>query len=66
MLLGGTSGDPRYRRAAQRFADDAWANVRDSASGLFFSGPSGTTQLLDQAAMVQVYALLAEAPSAYF
>ena len=65
LLLGGTSGDPRYKRAAQRYADDAWANVR-AANGLFMSGPSGTTQLLDQAAMVQVYALLAEPPSAYF
>ncbi len=66
LLLGGVSGDPRYQRFAQWFADDAWANVRDPSSGLFHAGPAGATGLLDQAAMVQVYALLAEPISSYF
>jgi glycosyl hydrolase family 76 len=66
LLLGGASGDPRYGRFAQWYADDAWNNVRDFDSDLFLSGPGGTTELLDQAAMVQVYALLAGPPSAYF
>jgi hypothetical protein len=66
LLLGGASGDLRYQRFAQWYAGDAWINVRDLSSGLFLSEPGGATQLLDQAAMVQVYALLAEPPSAYF
>ena len=66
LLLGGVSGDPRYQRFAQWFANDEWYNVRDPKSGLFLADPDGQTQLLDQAAMVQVYALLAEPPSAYF
>lgn len=66
LLLGGASGDPRYRRFAQYYADDAWANVRDPANNLFLSDPGGGTQLLDQAAMTQVYALLGEPVSAYF
>jgi len=66
LLLGSVSGDPRYVKFAQWFANDEWYNVRDATSGLFLAGPAGQTQLLDQAAMVQVYALLAEPPSAYF
>jgi glycosyl hydrolase family 76 len=66
LLLGGVSGDPRYVRFAQWFANDEWYNVRSAASGLFLADPNGQTQLLDQAAMTQVYALLAEPPSAYF
>jgi hypothetical protein len=63
LLLGGVSGDPQYARFAQWYADDAWANVRDPDTGLFRAGPGGTTQLLDQASMAQLYALLAEPPS---
>ena len=40
--------------------------MRDWRSGLFLADPGGQTQLMDQAAMVQVYALLAEPTSAYF
>ncbi len=66
LLLGSVSGDPRYARFAQWFANDEWYNVRDPRSGLFLADPGGQTQLLDQAAMVQVYALLASPPSSYF
>ena len=63
LLLSGFTGNPKYAHLAQWYADDAWANVRDPSSGLFRSGPGGTTQLLDQASMAQLYALLAEPPS---
>jgi len=66
LLLSQASGDARYQRFAQSFADDAWRNVRDARSGLFLADPGGATQLLDQASMVQVYALLAEPTRAYF
>lgn len=66
LLLSQASGDTRYQRFAQSFADDAWKNVRDARSGLFRADPGGSTQLLDQASMVQVYSLLAEPLRAYF
>jgi len=63
LILGTVSGDPRYQRFVQGYADDAWSNIRDETSGLFLAGPGGSTELLDQAAMVQVYALLAQHPA---
>lgn len=50
----------------QTYADDAWTNHR-SASGLFsFASHSGTGyQLLDQGAMLQIYAMLCWNPSEY-
>jgi uncharacterized protein YyaL (SSP411 family) len=66
LLLGAATGDPRYKSFASWFAGDQWSNVRDPVSGLFLSDPGGTTQLADQSAMVQVYALLASPPSTYF
>ena len=50
----------------QTYADDAWNNHR-SSNGLFsFSSSSGTGyQLLDQGAMLQIYAMLAWNPSDY-
>jgi hypothetical protein len=52
----------------QTYADDAWNNHRAS-NGLFsfpYVSPSGTGyQLLDQGAMLQIYAMLAWNPSQY-
>ena len=46
------------RAAVERFADEAWAQSRNPKTGLFHFDGRGPT-LLDQAAMVQVYAELA-------
>ena len=46
------------RAAVERFADLAWRTRRDRKTGLFRFGQAAT--LLDQAAMVQVYAQLAQ------
>jgi hypothetical protein len=53
-------------QAIQAYADDAWNNHR-SSNGLFsFASSSGTGyQLLDQGAMLQIYAMLAWNPSDY-
>jgi hypothetical protein len=50
----------------QTYADDAWNNHR-SSSGLFSfpSSPGPGYQLLDQGAMLQIYAMLAWDPSNY-
>jgi predicted alpha-1,6-mannanase (GH76 family) len=66
LLLGGASGDQAFASFARWYANDAWVNVRDPSTNLYLSGPGGDTNLLDQAAMTQVNALLAEPASAYF
>jgi predicted alpha-1,6-mannanase (GH76 family) len=48
------------RAALETFANEAWSQARDPRTGLFHFGGRGPT-LLDQAAMVQVYAELAGA-----
>jgi hypothetical protein len=58
MLLYAVDRDPRYREAAQDYADAVWTQARDPRSGLFRFG-AGPVQLLEQSAMVQIYALLA-------
>lgn len=50
-----------YTSAAQAYADDAWTTGRDSRTNLF-SPARSQDALLDQAGMVELYALLA-APS---
>ena len=59
-LLELTDADPsrsQDRAALQTFADEAWSQARNPKTDLFdFGGPA---TLLDQAAMVQVYAELA-------
>ena len=50
----------RYREPLQSYADWAWETVRDPATTLFvFDGAGAPVTLLDQAAMVQINALLA-------
>jgi hypothetical protein len=53
--------DQRDLEALQTFGDEAWTKARNPRTGLFHFGGRGPT-LLDQAAMVQVYAELAGAP----
>ncbi len=61
LLLEPLQPQAGYREAMQRYADAVWNQYRDPASGLFRFAPGGTPTLLDQAAMVQVYAALARA-----
>jgi glycosyl hydrolase family 76 len=70
LQLYGVSPDAALRsrilQTIQAYSDDAWNNHRD-AHGLFrfpSSGGSGD-QLLDQGAMLQIYAALAWNPDAY-
>jgi hypothetical protein len=52
----------RIRNAMQSYADSAWREFR-APNGLFsFDRSRNAYELLDQAAMVQIYALLASAP----
>ncbi len=64
LLLDAAAGNARYRPAVQSYADSVWDRLRD-ASGLFHFPGHARTQLLEQAAMVQIYATLAAgAPTA--
>jgi hypothetical protein len=57
LLLGDIDGDPRWRGAVQAYADAAWEQGRDPRTGLFHVG--SPPSLIQQAAFVQIYALLA-------
>jgi uncharacterized protein YyaL (SSP411 family) len=59
LALEAVTGGTTYRDAIRRYADRAWSTFRDTRTGLFkFRGGSRPT-LLEQASMVQIYALLA-------
>jgi hypothetical protein len=61
LLLESVTGGTTYRHAMQDYADRMWRTHRDAATGLFrFSSESADhTQVIEQAAMVQIYAVLA-------
>jgi predicted alpha-1,6-mannanase (GH76 family) len=61
LLLEAVTGGHTYRDAMARYAADVWRRHRDPATGLFdFGGP---TEAIQQAAMTQIYAVLAWDPA---
>ncbi|MFC7880155.1 glycoside hydrolase family 76 protein [Isoptericola sp. NPDC057391] len=58
LLLESVTGGHTYRDAMTDYADAQWREVRDPETGLF-PADGETTELLGQAAMVQIYATLA-------
>jgi hypothetical protein len=65
LYLDSITHDPPGPRIAQAYADYAWQNLR-LGSDLFVAGSPATAQLLVQAAIVQIYALLSSPASSYF
>jgi hypothetical protein len=65
MYLDSVTHDPPGLTLAQTYINSVWVHQRLSDS-LFAFGSPPTTQLLDQAAVVQIYALLSTSPSTYF
>jgi Glycosyl hydrolase family 76 len=65
LYLDSVTHDPPGARLAQGYVDYAWQNLRLS-NNLFVAGSPPSGQLLVQAAIVQIYALLSSAPSTYF
>jgi hypothetical protein len=51
--------------AAQAYVNYSWAHLRTTAN-IFVAASTGSAQLLVQAAIVQIYALLSSPPSTYF
>lgn len=65
LLLESVTGGHAYRDAMRDYADTVWSTQRDAATGLFRFDAGGATQAIQQAAMVQIYAVLAWSPSRY-
>lgn len=60
LALGRVTHDPRYRAAAQAYADSVWTDLRDPRTGLVAFHSGAPTRLLEQSALVQLYAELAQ------
>lgn len=60
LLLDAVRPDPAYRQAMQTYADAVWDRTRDPNTGLFVFVPGQPAMLLENAAIVQIYATLAQ------
>jgi Glycosyl hydrolase family 76 len=65
LYLDSVTHDPPGAKPAQAYVDYAWQHLR-LASDLFVHGSPPSSQLLVQAAIVQIYGLLASSPNTYF
>lgn len=65
LYLDSVTHDPPGPSIAQNYVNYAWQNLRLS-NNLFVFGSPASPQLLVQAAIVQIYALLSTSPSTYF
>jgi hypothetical protein len=65
LYLDSVTHDPPGPKIAQAYVDYSWQNLRLS-DDLFVAGSPASAQLLVQAAIVQIYALLSSSPSTYF
>lgn len=65
MYLDAITHDPPGPKLAQAYVDHMWVNQR-LKSGLFVFGAPASSQLLYQADVVQIYALLSTSASTYF
>jgi len=65
LYLDSVTHDPTGRALAQSYVNYVWESLR-SPSGLFLSARGSNPQLLEQAAVAQIYALLSIPASTYF
>ncbi len=65
MYLDAVTHDPPGPRLAQSYVDSVWVHQR-LTSNLFVFGSPPSSQLLTQAAVVQIYALLSTPAATYF
>lgn len=65
LLLQSADHDQAYKDAMQNYADAIWYTNRDAQTGLFHFGGSTKTQLLEQAAVIQIYSVLSWDPAGY-
>jgi hypothetical protein len=63
LLLESVTGGHAYREAMAGYAAQVWTDNRDPHTGLFtFDTDAGATEAIQQAAMTQIYAVLAWPP----
>ena len=67
LLLESVTHGTRYRQAMADYAERMWSTHRDPATGLFHFAAAGDqhVQMIEQAAMTQLYAVLSWPTSAY-
>jgi len=65
LYLDSVTHDPPGAKLAQSYVDYAWQHLR-LTNNLFVAGSPAAAQLLVQAAIVQIYALLSSPASSYF
>jgi hypothetical protein len=65
IYLDSITHDPPGKKLAQLYVDYAWQHLR-LKNNLFVAGSPPSAQLLVQASIAQIYALLASTPSTYF
>ena len=65
LYLDSVTHDPPGPAIAQAYVNYAWEHLR-GAHYIFVAGSPASAQLLYQAAIVQIYALLSTSPSTYF
>ena len=65
LLLESVTGAHTYRDAMSAYADRMWSTKRDAGTGLFTFNADGSTEAIQQAAMIQILAVLAWSPSKY-
>jgi len=65
LYLDSVTHDPPGPKIAQAYVNYAWEHLR-LADNVFTSASPASAELLDQSAIVQLYALLSIPPSAYF
>jgi hypothetical protein len=65
LYLDSVTHDPPGPKLAQPYVDYAWQHLRLS-NNMFVFGSPPSSQLLVQAAIVQIYGLLSSSPSTYF
>lgn len=74
LLLDSVHPDATYLQVIANYAQEAWQNFRDPATGLFRLQPSGggpydptaRPQTVEQSSMVQIFAILAWSPDSYW
>ena len=63
LLLESVTGSRKYRQAMARYADQVWSTSRDPGTNLVHFDADGGTEAIQQAALVQIYAVLAWPPA---
>jgi hypothetical protein len=59
LLLEAATKTGKYHQAMADYADQLWSTMREPATGLVHFDAAGGTEAIQQAALAQIYAVLA-------